>query len=419
MARNRPLPLPASEIPALQTDEGDERPCYLDNGATTLKPAAVIEAVSNFYRHDNAPVHRGVYDWSGRATNLYEEARATVGAFVGAAGANVVFTRGTTEGLNLVAHSWGLDHVRAGDEILISQQEHHSNFLPWRMLAERTGATITWIPLHRDGQIDLDRTLEALTDRTALVAMTQVSNVLGIENPVREIFSAAREVGALTVLDGAQSVPTRPVDIHDIGCDALSFSGHKMLGPTGIGALVIREEVLDEMNPYQTGGGMIQEVSVDETVYSEGVERYEAGTPNAAGAIGMAAACDYLSSIGMEAVAAYEETWGRQAVEAIRRIPDVHLIGPPEGHAAEGGIISLQMEGLHPHDLAVMLDARGVMCRAGHHCTMPLHDHLGGDSSLRASGYIYNTTEDIEQLVDALQFAHKALHGKVSTPFSI
>jgi cysteine desulfurase/selenocysteine lyase len=411
------LPLPASEIPALQVEAGEERPCYLDNGATTLKPEKIIEAVAHFYRHDNAPVHRGVYEWSGRATNLYEQARETVGTFVGASSENVIFTRGTTEGLNLIAHGWGTKHLGSGDEILLSPQEHHSNFLPWRELAERTGATITWIPLLPDGRIDLDQAVKAVSNRTALVTTTHVSNVLGIENPVRELFAEARQVGATTILDAAQSVPTRPVDFDELNCDALSFSGHKMLGPTGIGALVATTSLLETMAPYQTGGGMIQKVSLEETTYGDGVERFEAGTPNAAGAIGLAAACDYLSTIGMENVEAYEADWGRQALEQIRDIPDVHLIGPPEDHAAEGGIISLRMKGLHPHDLAVMLDARGVMCRAGHHCTMPLHDHLGGDSSLRASGYIYNTTDDIERLVDALTFAHRALHGKVSTPF--
>jgi cysteine desulfurase/selenocysteine lyase len=254
--------------------------------------------------------------------------------------------------------------------------------------------------------------------------MAHVSNVLGVENPVREVFEAARKVGAVTVLDGAQSVPTRPVDLADLHCDALAFSGHKMLGPTGIGALVIDLDRLGPMQPYQTGGGMIERVSLDAPIYLDGVSRFEAGTPHAAGAVGLAAACDYLSSLtyggqaGMAAVAAYEHDWGLHAVEQIHAIEGVRLIGPPEGHEAEGGIVALQMDGVHPHDLAVLLDAQGVMCRAGHHCTMPLHAHLAKapqgahvETSLRASAYVYNTLDDADRLADALRFAARALQG--------
>jgi len=417
-----PLPLSPSEIPLLDTPE-DERPCYLDSAATSLKPRAVVDRIAEFYAYENAPVHRGVYELSAKATDLYEQARQTVGAFVGADAESVVFTRGTTEGLNLIARAWAEPRLGFGDEILVSPQEHHSNFLPWQELARRTGATLRWIPLHDDGTVNVEAALDLIGPKTTLVAMAHVSNVLGIENPVRELFAAAKSAGALTVLDGAQSVPTRPVDVADLHCDALAFSGHKMLGPTGIGALVADPDVLDAMEPYQTGGGMIRTVAVEGSDFLDGYARFEAGTPHAAGAIGLAAACDYLNRMaydgatGMAAVAAYERDWGRHAIEQIRSIPGVRLVGPPGDAEAEGGIVALQMDGLHPHDLAVLLDARGVMCRAGHHCTMPLHAHLSAEghypeTSLRASAYVYNTLADADQLAEALAFAHEALTSR-------
>jgi len=413
------LPLGPSEVPLLDVPEG-ERPCYLDSAATTLKPKAVVDRIARFYAYENAPVHRGVYELSAKATDLYEQARQTVGAFVGAEAESVVFTRGTTEGLNLIARAWGEKHLRPGDELLVSPQEHHSNFVPWQELARRTGATLRVLPLNEDATVDLPGALKLIGRRTRLVAMAHVSNVLGVENPVREVFEAARKAGALTVLDGAQSVPTRPVDVEEIGCDALAFSGHKMLGPTGIGALVASPDLLDRMATYETGGGMIRTVAVEGTDFLGGFHRFEAGTPHAAGAVGLAAACDYLGTMthdgeaGMAAVAAYERAWGRHAVEQIRRIPGVRLVGPPGDAEAEGGIVALQMEGVHPHDLAVLLDAQGVMCRAGHHCTMPLHAHLsaGGshpETSLRASAYVYNPLADADRLAEALRFAHAAL----------
>ena len=398
---------------------GDERPCYLDSAATSLKPRAVVERIARFYAEENAPVHRGVYAWSQRATDLYEQARRTVAAFVGADPEGLVFTRGTTEGLNLVARAWAEERLRPGDEVVASPQEHHSNFTPWQEVARRTGCALRFAPLRPDGTLDLEGTLALLGRRTRLVALAHVSNVLGIENPVREVFEAAKRLGAVTVLDGAQSVPTRPVDVRALGCDFLAFSAHKMLGPTGIGALAARADLLEAMAPYQTGGGMIERVAVEGTTYLGGFARYEAGTPNAAGAVGFAAACDYLGRLayggaaGMAAVAAYERDWGRRAVERVRAVEGVRLLGPPEGAEPEGGIVTVQMDGVHPHDLAVLLDAQGVMCRAGHHCTMPLHAHLGGgvwpDTSLRASAYVYNPPEDADRLADALAFARQAL----------
>ncbi|MEL6772427.1 MAG: cysteine desulfurase [Bacteroidota bacterium] len=424
------LPLPPSEIPLLDVSE-EERPCYLDSAATSLKPKAVVDRLARFYAYENAPVHRGVYELSQRATDAYEQARRTVAAFVHAEPEQVVFTRGTTEGLNLIAHAWAMEQLQPGDELLVSPQEHHSNFLPWQAVAERTGATLHYLPLTPTGLVDLVGACALIGRRTKLVAMAHVSNVLGVENPVREVFEAARQVGAITVLDGAQSVPTRPVDLADLHCDALAFSGHKMLGPTGIGALVIDLARLGPMQPYQTGGGMIERVSLSAPVYLDGVARFEAGTPHAAGAIGLAAACDYLSNLtydgntGMAAVAAYEHAWGLHAMEQIRDIDGLRLIGPPEGHEAEGGIVAVQMDGVHPHDLAVLLDAQGVMCRAGHHCTMPLHAHLANEpdapqveTSLRASAYVYNPLADADRLADALRFAARALRGDRTTVFA-
>lgn len=413
------LPLSFDEVPALK-GPGGERMCYLDSAATSLKPRTVVDRITRFYLEENAPVHRGVYELSSRATDLYEEARRTVAAFVGAEPEWLVFTKGTTESLNLVARAWGEERLGKGDEILYSAQEHHSNLLPWQELTRRTGATLREMPLNADGTIDLERTIDLITERTRLVAMAHVSNVLGIENPVIEIFGAAREAGALTVLDGAQSVPTRPVDVNVVRCDFLGFSGHKMLGPTGIGALVAQPELLEEMSPYQTGGGMIERAAIDSADYLRGYARFEAGTPNPAGAIGLAAACDYLDSMtygefeGMEAVAAYEMEWGLRAVEQVSAVEGVRLIGPPPGQQPEGGIVALQMEGVHPHDLAILLDAQGVMVRAGHHCAMPLHEFLSGngafpETSLRASAYVYNTLEDADRLAAALAFARDAL----------
>ncbi|MDX1440716.1 MAG: aminotransferase class V-fold PLP-dependent enzyme, partial [Rubricoccaceae bacterium] len=354
------------------------------------------------------------------STDLYEQARQTVADFVGAKTENLIFTKGTTEGLNLVARAWAEEHLTENDEMLVTPQEHHSNFTPWQEAARRTGAKLRFAPLTDVGTVDLERTLPLIGERTKLVAMAHVSNVLGIENPVDDVFSAARLVDAVTVLDAAQSVPTRPVDIEDLDCDALAFSAHKMLGPTGIGALAVSPRLLTEMTTYQTGGGMIERVAVESSTFLEGATRYEAGTPNAAGAVGFAAACNYLSACeyngasGMVAVATYEKDWGRYAVEKIAHIEGARLLGPPEGTPAEGGILTLQMDRIHPHDLAVLLDAQGVMVRAGHHCTMPLHTHLSRagafpETSLRASAYIYNTLDDADRLAAALEFARTTL----------
>ena len=339
------LPLPSSEIPFL---DREERPCYLDSAATTLKPRPVIDRIVRFYSEENAPVHRGVYELSQRATDLYEQARKTVATFVGAGAESLIFTKGTTEGLNLIARAWAEEHLKAGDEIVVSPQEHHSNFTPWQEVARRTGAVLHFAPLSANGMLDLEGTLNLIGSRTKLVAMAHVSNVLGIENPVREVFSASKAIGAITVLDAAQSVPTRPVDALGLNCDALAFSAHKMLGPTGIGALVVNPNLLDQMSTYQTGGGMIERVAVEGTTYLDGAARYDAGTPNAAGAVGFAAACDYLNTVeyegryGMAAVASYEHDWGQQALERVAGLEGLRLLGPPEGHSAEGGILTLQ-----------------------------------------------------------------------------
>ena len=416
------LPLPAADFAALA---GPDAPVYLDSGATTLKPRRVVERIARFYAEENAPVHRGVYALSQRATDLYEDARRTVARFVSAPAERLVFTRGTTDGLNLVARAWAEERLGPGDEILVSAQEHHSNFLPWQQAARRTGATFRPMPLTPLGTVDVERTLGAITQATKLVALAHVSNVLGVENPVRAVFTRAREVGAVCVLDGAQSVPTRPVDVADLGADALAWSGHKMMGPTGIGALALSERLLAEMTLYQTGGGMVDRVALSGSTFLPTAQRFEAGTPHAAGAIGLAEACDVLAEIGMDRVAAYEAEWGRRAVAAVRQIDGVRLVGPPGDAEAEGGIVAVQADGAHPLDLAVLLDAQGVLCRAGHHCAMPLHDHLGSQhersgsggsdavaTSLRASAYVYNGLGDADRFAEALAVAVQTLRGR-------
>ena len=409
------LPLPAADFAALS---GSEAPVYLDSGATTLKPRRVVERIARFYGEENAPVHRGVYALSQRATDLYEEARRTIAAFVRVPAERLVFVKGTTDGLNLVARAWAEERLAPGDEILVSAQEHHSNFLPWQEAARRTGAAFRPMPLTALGTIDLEKTLDAITPATKLVALAHVSNVLGVENPVREIFARAREVGAVCVLDGAQSVPTRPVDFAALGADALAWSGHKMMGPTGIGALALSERLLAEMTLYQTGGGMVDQVALGGSTFLASAQRFEAGTPHAAGAVGLAEACDVLAEIGMENVAAYELEWGRRAVAAVRQIDGVRLVGPPGDAEAEGGIVAVQADGAHPLDLAVLLDAQGVLCRAGHHCAMPLHQHLGDGrsdavaTSLRASAYVYNSLADADRFAEALAFAVQTLRSR-------
>jgi len=385
---------------------------YLDNAATSQKPEAVLRALEGFYRTYNANVHRGIYGISERATNAYERARHLVGGFIGATDdREIIFTHGTTEGINLVAATWGRAHVGAGDVIIVSELEHHSNLVPWQMLAQERGATLAAIALTDDGRLDLDA-YDALLARHAgrvrIVAVAHVSNTLGTINPVREIAHRAHAAGAVVLLDGAQSVPHLPIDVRDFDCDFLAFSGHKMLGPLGIGVLWGRRAILEALPPFLGGGSMIRHVTIARTEYAELPARFEAGTPPIAEAIGLGAAVEYLSAIGMETVRAHEATLTAHALDRLGQIAGLTLHGPHDA-ADRAGVFAFTCAEIDAHDLAAFLDGEGICVRAGHHCCQPLHDRLGVAASARASVALYNTTEEIDYLADALTRAREML----------
>ncbi|MCE2852994.1 MAG: cysteine desulfurase [Roseiflexaceae bacterium] len=388
------------DFPILQLPA--ERPvAFLDSASSSQKPEAVIAALATFYRTTNANVHRGVYQLSEQATFEFERARGRVAMFIHANHhREVVFTRNTTEAINLVANAWGNANIRAGDVILISQMEHHSNIVPWQMLAQRTGAVIRAIPLDTHGRLVLDD-LDTLLEGVKLVAVTHQSNVLGTINPVQYLAQKAHAVGALILVDGAQSVPHMPVDVQALEIDFLAFSGHKMLAPTGVGVLWGRRAILDAMPPFMGGGSMIRTVTIEQTTYAEVPARFEAGTPMIGEAIALGHAIDYLSGIGMDKIAAYEEQLSRYLLERLDEVPGLTWYGPPVGHD-RGAMASFSMEGVHPHDIAQILDGEGVAVRAGHHCTQPLHAALDLPSTVRASCYLYTSTDDIDRLVGGL-----------------
>jgi len=396
-----------ADFPILHQETPEGKPlAYLDNAASSQRPRPVIDAVVNVYEQCYANVHRGVHRLSERSTDLYEQAREKVAAFIGAADPlEVIFTSGTTAGINLVARAWGDANLRAGDEILLTIMEHHSNIVPWRQLAERTGAVIRHAPITEDGRLDLDEFDRMLTDRTRLVAVTAVSNVLGVINPVEEIVRRARLAGARVLIDAAQSVPHEQSNVQTLGADFVAFSGHKMLAPTGIGALWARRELLESMPPFLGGGSMIRRVTVDGFEPDDPPAKFEAGTPPIAGAIGLGAAVDYLSEIGVEAIAAHERALAEQAHRALESLGGVRILGPAPEHKA--GIVSFVLEGVHAHDVAQILDRHVVAIRAGHHCAMPLHKQLGVTASARASFYLYNTPAEVERLVEGLEDARR------------
>ncbi len=370
---------------------------YLDNGATSQKPRAVIDTVSHYYETYNANIHRGVHFLSENATREYEAARDTAQKFINAADRReVIYVRGTTEGINLVAQAYGRPRLKADDEIVISTMEHHSNIVPWQMLCQQTGAKLKVVPVTDEGEFEFEAYLKLLGPKTRIVATVHLSNSLGTINPVKKIVEAAKAQGAMTLLDGAQSVPHIPVDVQDIGCDFYAFSGHKVFGPTGIGVLYGRQELLDDMEPYQGGGDMIRTVSFEETTYNDLPHKFEAGTPNIVGAIGLAAALDYVSNLGIDAIAAHEDDVVAYATEKVADIPGIRIIGTaPE----KSGIISFLMDGVHPHDIGTVLDSQGIAIRAGHHCTMPLMKRFGVAATSRASFALYNTKEEADALV--------------------
>jgi len=370
---------------------------YLDSAATSQKPKCVIEALTRFYLMDNANIHRGVHELSERSTLAYEAARGKVRGFLNAANTReIVFVRGATEGINLVAQTYGRTHVGAGDEIVLSALEHHSNIVPWQMLCEEKKAVLRVIPINDRGEIELDAFEKLLNPRTRLVAVSHVSNALGTINPVREIVQTAHRWNVPVLIDGAQAVPHMKVDVRNLDCDFYVFSAHKVFGPTGIGVLYGRERLLEDMPPWQGGGDMIRSVTFEKTTYNELPYKFEAGTPDIAGVIGLGAAIDYLDQIGMDAVAAHEHDLLQYGTEALESISGLRLIGTAREKA---GVLSFVLDGVHPHDAGTILDREGVAVRTGHHCAQPVMDRFGVSSTTRASLAFYNTREDIDALV--------------------
>jgi cysteine desulfurase / selenocysteine lyase len=374
---------------------------YLDNAATTQKPQAVLDALVHYYAEENANVHRGVHSLSGRATDSYEAARETVRRFLNAADAKeIVFPRGTTEAINLVAQTYGRAHVGAGDEIVITEMEHHSNIVPWQILCEEKRAKLRVVPVTDAGELRFDEYERLLNERTKIVAVAHVSNVLGTINPIAEIVRLAQPRGIKVVVDGAQAVAHMPVDVKALGCDFYAFSGHKIFGPTGVGVLYGRKALLESMPVYQSGGGMIGRVTFERTTFADLPYKFEAGTPHIAGAIGLAAALDYLTTIGLERVGAYEEALLSYATDALSEVPGLRLMGTAP---AKASVLSFVLGDVHPHDVGTILDREGVAVRAGHHCCQPLMARLGVPATARASLALYNTHEDVDALVAALR----------------
>jgi cysteine desulfurase/selenocysteine lyase len=374
---------------------------YLDNAATSQKPRAVIEAVSRFYAAENANIHRGVHTLSERATVAYEGVRERVARFLNAASPReIVFTRGTTEAINLIAHSWGATSLRPGDEILVTAMEHHSNLVPWQLLAGRTGAVVRAVPITNTGELDLDAFERLLTERTRLFAVTHVSNALGTVNPVRELVARAAARGVVTLIDGAQSVPHLAVDVRALGCDFFAFSGHKIYGPTGVGVLYGREALLERMPPWQGGGDMIETVTLEGSTYAPPPARFEAGTPMIAQVIGLGAALEYLEGLGLAATGAWEEELLARATEQVGALDGVRLIGTAR---EKSSVLSFVMDGVHPHDIGAVLDDEGVAVRAGHHCAQPVMRRFGVPATVRASFAFYNTHQEVAALVRGLR----------------
>ena len=376
---------------------------YFDSAATSQKPRAVLDALRNYYEHENANVHRGLHELSSRATEAYEKSRQQVANYLGAASAGeIVFTRGTTESINLVAQAWGGKFLRDGDVVLLTEMEHHSNLVPWQLLAERTGAQLRFVPVCDDGTLALDRLSSLLTPEVKVFAFTHVSNSLGTINPVRELCEKARAVGALTLVDAAQSAGHMPINVRELGCDFLAFSGHKMCGPTGIGALYGRAEILDSIPPWHGGGEMIVSVSLEKSAFKKAPHRFEAGTPNIAGAIGLAAAIDYIESIGRAAIFEHDAQLAGYAMERLAELPGMRVLGPS---AERGALVGFVMEAAHPHDLTTFADQYGLAMRGGHHCNQPLMRRFGLPGTTRASFYFYNTKGEIDRMIEILRDA--------------
>ena len=388
------------DFPVLHQNVHGKPLVYLDNAATAQKPRAVIEALERYYAHDNANVHRGVHTLSQRATDHFEAARGRVQRFLNAASdKEIVFVRGATEAINLVAQSWGRTHLKAGDEILITAMEHHANIVPWQLLRDQIGVVLKVAPMNEAGELLLDAYEALLTPATKLVSATQMSNALGTINPAKRMIELAHARGIPVLLDGAQAAPHMGVDVQALDCDFYVFSGHKLYGPTGIGILYGREEILETMPPYQGGGDMIRRVTFGKTEFAAPPFRFEAGTPNIAGAIGLAAAIDYVENLGLDAIAAHEQRLLEYATAKALEIPGLKLIGTA---AEKGAILSFMLDGIHPHDVGTVLDHCGIAVRAGHHCAMPVMDFFGVPATTRASFALYNTMEEVGVLIEGI-----------------
>ena len=401
------------DFPILARQVNGKPLVYLDNAATSQKPRQVIQALVDYYEGYNSNVHRGVHTLSMEATARYEEARGKVARFINAPSAEtILWVRNTTEAINLVAHTWAMATLQEGDEILLTEMEHHSNLVPWQQVAHRTGASLKFIPVNLDdGTLDLDHLENLITERTRLVSVIHMSNVLGTINPVKGLAQAAHRVGALFLADAAQSVPHLPMDVQDMDCDFLAFSGHKMLGPTGIGVLYVKPAVLEHLEPFLRGGEMVREVWYDRATWNDIPLRFEAGTPNIGDAIALGVAIDYLQDLGLEDVRAHEIQLTRYALERMKPLEEVTIFGPANLEI-RGGIIAFDVPGIHPHDLGTLLDREGIAIRTGHHCAMPLtRDKLGLAATARASFYLYNTEEEIDLFVEGLQRAIRYFTG--------
>jgi cysteine desulfurase/selenocysteine lyase len=389
-----------ADFPILQEQVHGHRLVYLDNAATSQKPRAVIDAITNYYLHDNANIHRGVHELSQRSTHNYEATRTRMKKFLNAPDAHeIIFVRGTTEGINLVAACYGAKNVKEGDEIIVSALEHHSDIVPWQMLCQSTGAKLKVIPINDRGELILEEYEKLLTDRTKIVAFGHVSNALGTVNPVREMAAMAHGHGAIVVVDGAQSAPHMKLDVQALGCDFFTLSGHKMCGPTGVGVLWGKGKLLKAMPPYQGGGDMIRSVTFEKTTYNTIPHKFEAGTPDIAGGIGLGAAIDYLNGIGMENIAAYEHELLEYGTEVLQQVPGLRMIGTARQKAS---VLSFVMEGIHPHDIGTVLDRQGIAVRTGHHCAQPVMDRFSVPATTRASLAFYNTTAELDALVAGL-----------------